>query len=56
MISYLSGTILEESDDGIVLDVHGVGYQVTRPQYQMKVLRALHARHSAGGARPDPTP
>src|SRR5262245_54649485 len=44
MIAYLSGTILEESDDGIVLDVQGVGYQVTLPPYQMKVLRALHSQ------------
>lgn len=54
MISYLSGTILEESDDGIVLDVNGVGYQVTLPQYQMKVLRALHAQDEGdqtGGLR-----
>jgi holliday junction DNA helicase RuvA len=48
MIAYLRGTVLEELENGIVLDVNGVGYQVMLPQYQLKVLRALHA--SSDGA------
>jgi Holliday junction DNA helicase RuvA len=50
MIAYLRGTVLEETEAGIVLDVNGVGYQVMLPQYQGKVLRALHTQ--GDGAAP----
>jgi Holliday junction DNA helicase RuvA len=50
MIAYLRGTVLEETDETIVLDVNGIGYQVMLPGYQMKVLRAIHG--SPDGAAP----
>ncbi len=38
MIAYLRGQLLEKAPDGVVVDVHGVGYKVALSQSSLKAL------------------
>ena len=42
MIARLTGQVMDEQGDRLVLDAGGVGYEVIVPPYPMKALRALH--------------
>jgi len=42
MIGMIRGTVIDEEDDRLVVDVGGVGYEVNVPPYQLKALRAKH--------------
>ena len=42
MIARLTGQVVDEQGDRLVLDAGGVGYEVIVPPYPMKALRALH--------------
>ena len=42
MIGKLTGPVVDEQEDRIIVDASGVGYEVLVPIYQMQVLRARH--------------
>lgn len=42
MIARLTGQVMDEQSDRLVLECGGVGYEVIVPPYPMKALRALH--------------
>src|SRR5688572_29532599 len=43
MIAYLRGQLLEKSGDGVIVDVHGVGYRVALSQPSLAELPATGA-------------
>ena len=54
MIGMLTGKVIEERPDSLVIQVGGVGYEVTVPEYQMRVLRAKYLNNNPQARLTDP--